>query len=203
MHTPEHRPPRAGTPGSLGRSGPISTPATLHPLRKREATPLPSEKALMGIYTTSGHGPPRAAPRGPSLPPSTPSQSSSPPQWADSVASEVAPDADGTHTDSEAEGRSCASAYSHPPGETGGPAGSATTTSSLSQAHHDLLGSRMERDQAIRALRDEVSRLQQRLEESLHRSRSYPEGKASPRAAKARRQAPGNGPSPKDSAPSE
>ncbi|XP_068770908.1 microtubule organization protein AKNA isoform X2 [Struthio camelus] len=203
MHTPEHRPPRAGPPDSLGKSGPISTPATLHPLQKREAAPLPSEKALMGIYTTSGHGPPRDGTRGPSVRPSTPSQSSSPPQWADSIASEMVPDADGTHTDSEAEGRSCTSAYSHPPGKTGGPVGSAATMLSSTQAHHDLLRSRMERDQAIRALRDEVSRLQQRLEDSLHRSHSYPEGKASLRPAKARRQAVGSGPSPKDSALSE
>nr|XP_009666516.1 PREDICTED: AT-hook-containing transcription factor [Struthio camelus australis] len=146
MHTPEHRPPRAGPPGSLGKSGPISTPATLHPLQKREAAPLPSEKALMGIYTTSGHGPPRDGTRGPSVRPSTPSQSSSPPQWADSIASEMVPDADGTHTDSEAEGRSCTSAYSHPPGKTGGPVGSAATMLSSTQAHHDLLRSRMERE---------------------------------------------------------
>ncbi|XP_062447289.1 microtubule organization protein AKNA [Rhea pennata] len=202
MHTPEHRPPHAETPGSLGRPGPISTPSTLHPLQKREAAPLPSEKALMGIYTTSGHGPPQDGTRGPSLPPSTASQTSSPPRWADSVASEVAPDADGTHTDSEAEveGRSCASTYSHLPGKTGGPA---TTMPSLAKVHHDLLGSRMERDQAIRALRDEVSRLQQRLEESLHRPRSHPAGRASPRPAKARRQMVGNGLAPKDPAPSE
>ncbi|NXG33781.1 AKNA factor, partial [Dromaius novaehollandiae] len=214
MHTPEHRPPGAGTPGSLGRSGPISTPAALRPLQKSEAAPLPSGKALMGTYTTSGHGPPRDSARGTSLPPSTPSQTSSPPQWAESVASEMAPDVEGSdldlpcppsspaHTDSEAEGRSCASAYSHLPGKTGGPAGLATTTLSPTQAHHDLLGSRMERDRAIRALRDEVSRLQQRLEESLHRSRSYPEGKASLRTATAQRQTTGNGPSPKDAAPS-
>ncbi|XP_064379717.1 microtubule organization protein AKNA isoform X2 [Dromaius novaehollandiae] len=203
MHTPEHRPPGAGTPGSLGRSGPVSTPAALRPLQKSEAAPLPSGKALMGTYTTSGHGPPRDSARGTSLPPSTPSQTSSPPRWAESVASEMAPDVEGTHTDSEAEGRSCASAYSHPPGKTGGPAGLATTMLSPTQAHHDLLGSRMERDRAIRALRDEVSRLQQRLEESLHRSRSYPEGKASLRTATAQRQTTGNGPSPKDAAPSE
>lgn len=40
---------------------------------------------------------------------------------------------------------------------------------------------------AIRALQDEVWRLRLRLEESLHRSHSYPEGRA-PHTPKGRRQ---------------
>lgn len=56
--------------------------------------------------------------------------------------------------------------------------------------------------QAIRALRDEVWRLRRRLEESLRRSRSYPEGKTPPRGAQARRQPAASGPSsPQDTAP--
>ncbi|KAM6237820.1 LOW QUALITY PROTEIN: microtubule organization protein AKNA [Spheniscus humboldti] len=209
MHTPEHQPPGTGTPSSLGPSIPV--PATLHPPRKKEATPLPSETALMGIYPTGRQG----GTGGPHLPPSTLSQSSSPHRWAESAGSEAGPDGDGTHTDSEAEGRSCASAAATPPAMARGPASpppspetpSLTPLSpdppSLDPACYDLLGSRLERDQAIRALRDEVWRLRRRLEESLRRSRSYPEGKAAPRSAPARRQPAASGPSsPKDTAPS-
>ncbi|NXW00598.1 AKNA factor, partial [Fregetta grallaria] len=234
VHTPEHRPPGTGTPSLLGPS--ILIPTTLHPPRKRDVTPLPSETALMGVYPKGGQG----GTGGSHLPPRTPSQSSSPPRWAESTGSEAGPDGDGSlssggdtptshaadlgspcapsspaHTDSEAEGRSCTSASGQPPTMARGPASpppspetpSPTLLSpnppSLDPAHCDLLGSRLERDQAIRALRDEVWQLRRRLEESLRRSRSYPEGKAAPRAALARRQPVANGPSsPKDAAPS-
>ncbi|KAM6316023.1 microtubule organization protein AKNA [Podargus strigoides] len=204
-HTPEHRPPGTGTPTSPGLSIPV--PATLRPPRKREVTPLPPETALMGIYPAGGQG----GTGDPPLPPSTPSQSSSPPRWAESAGSEAGPDGDSTRTDSEVEGRSCASTGSHPPPTARGPASpppSPKTPSptplcpdlpSLDPAHCDLLGSRLERDQAIQALQDEVWRLRRRLEESLRRSHSYPEGKAAP----ARRQLVASGPSsPKDTAPS-
>ncbi|XP_074780070.1 microtubule organization protein AKNA isoform X2 [Athene noctua] len=210
VHTPEHRPPGTGTPGSLGLSIPV--PTTLRPLRKREATTLPSETALMGIYPAGRQG----GTGGPCPPPSTPSQSSSPHRWAESAGSEAGPHGDGTHTDSEVEGRSCASAGGHLPTMARGPASPppspetlsptplSPNPSSLQPARCDLLGSRLERDQAIRALRDEVWRLRRRLEESLRRSRSYPEGKApAPRVAPAGRQPVANGPSsPKDTVPS-
>ena len=78
------------TPGSLGPS--IAIPATLRPPRKREATPLPSETALMGTYPSGGQG----GTGGPRLPPSTPSQSSSPLRWAESAGSEAGPEGDGS-----------------------------------------------------------------------------------------------------------
>ncbi|NXF07378.1 AKNA factor, partial [Smithornis capensis] len=228
VHTPEHRPPGTGTPGSLEPSIPI--PTTVSTPRKREMTPLPSETALMGIYPTGRQG-------GPCLPPSTPSQSSSPPRWAESAGSEAGPDPDGdgrdtpmscaaslgslcspsspAHTDSEVGDRSCASASSHCPAvarsphsplpspETPSPTLLSPDLPSLDPARCDLLGSRLERDQAIRELQDEVWRLRRRLEESLCRSHSYPEGKATPRVTSARRQPVGTGPSsPKDTAPS-
>ncbi|TRZ18918.1 hypothetical protein HGM15179_008175 [Zosterops borbonicus] len=193
VHTPEHHPPGTGTPGSLGPS--IAIPSTLRTPRRRQTTPLPPETALMGIYPAAGTG-------GPRLPPSSPSESSSPPRWAESAGSEVGPDpdGDGTHTDSEVGDRSCASAGGHPPAmarspssplpspETPSPTLLSPDLPSLDSAHCDLLGSRLERDQAIRALQDEVWRLRLRLEESLHRSRSHPEGKAAPRVTPARRQ---------------
>ncbi|XP_027761820.1 LOW QUALITY PROTEIN: AT-hook-containing transcription factor, partial [Empidonax traillii] len=89
VHTPEHRPPGTGIPGSLGPSIPI--PTTLRVPRKRVTTPLPSETALMGIYPAGGQG----GMGGPCLPPSTPSQSSSPPRWAESAGSEAGPDPGG------------------------------------------------------------------------------------------------------------
>ncbi|XP_049688428.1 microtubule organization protein AKNA isoform X1 [Accipiter gentilis] len=208
VHTPEHQPPGTGTPGLLGPSIPI--PATLCPPRKREVIPLPSETALMSIYPVGRQG----GTGGARLPPSTPSQGS--------AGSEPGPDGDGTHMDSEAEGRSCASAGGHPSSMARGPASpppspetpSPTPLSpdlpSLDPARCDLLGSRLERERpspwrlscgsrAIWALRDEVWRLQRRLEESLRCSRSYPEGKAAP----ARRQLVASGPSsPKDAASS-
>ncbi|NXJ88446.1 AKNA factor, partial [Corythaixoides concolor] len=231
VQTPEHQPSSTGTPGSLGPSIPV--PTTLRPLWKRDATPLPSEPALMGIYPVGG----QEGTGGPRLPPSTPSQSSSPTRWAGSAGSEVGPDEAPTslpgggisrlstpptsahrappsspaHTNSEAEGRSCASTSSHPPAMARDPAStplspdppSPTLLSpdplSLGSTRCNLLGSRLERDQAIRALRDEVWRLRRRLEESLHPSRTYPQGKATP----ARRQPVASGPSsPKDTAPS-
>ncbi|NXR73182.1 AKNA factor, partial [Pycnonotus jocosus] len=256
VHTPEHHPSGPGAPGSLGPS--IAIPTTLRTPRKRETPPLPSETALMGIYPPAGTG-------GPRLPPSSPSQSSSPPCWAESAGSELGPDPDGdgsectglgegesswgalalwlwfmgllvvlvspsleggvsqsllsdlsslcspsspAHTDSEVGDRSCASAGGHPPAmarspssplpspETPSPTLLSPDLPSLEPAHCDLLGSRMERDQAIRALQDEVWRLRLRLEESLCRSRSYPEGKATPRVTPARRQPVASGPSP-------
>ncbi|NXA40482.1 AKNA factor, partial [Eudromia elegans] len=233
MPVPEQRSPHAGTPGSLGRSGPVSRAATLRPLQTRAAAPLRSEKAPTGAYRTRGHGPRRDGVWGPGLPPSTPSQSSSLAPWADGVTSETAPDAAGSaatqglpscrwlcspehplhccspgtpsspaHTDSAPEERSRGSCHSHPPGKSRGPAGPATTTLSPDRAHRDLLGSRMERDRAIRALQDEVSRLQRRLEESLHRPRSHPGGRAPLQTARARSQTVGNGLSPEDPAPS-
>ncbi|NWY96919.1 AKNA factor, partial [Loxia curvirostra] len=225
VHTPEHHPPGPGAPGSLGPSVPI--PSSLRSPRKRETTPLPSETALMGIYPPGGTGRPR-------LPPSSLSQSSSPPRWAEG--SEVGPDPDGdgsvsqsllsdpsslcspsspAHTDSEAGDRSCASANGHPPAmarnptsplpspETPSPTLLSPDLPSLDLAHCDLLGSRLERDQAIRALQDEVWRLRRRLEESLLRSRSHPEGKGTPRVTLARRQPVASAPSaPQDAAPS-
>lgn len=74
------------TPGSLGPS--IAVPSTLRTPRRRQTTPLPPETALMGIYPAAGTG-------GPRLPPSSPSESSSPPRWAESAGSEVGPDPDG------------------------------------------------------------------------------------------------------------
>ncbi|NXS14633.1 AKNA factor, partial [Neodrepanis coruscans] len=231
VHTPEHRPPGTGTTDSLGASIPI--PTTLCTPRKREKTPLPSETALMGIYPVGRQG----GTGGPCLPPRTPSQSSSPPHWAESAGSEAGPDPDGderdtpmshsanlgllcspsspAHTDSEVGDRSCASASSHPPAmarsppsplpspETPSPTLLSPDLPSLDTARCDLLGSRLERDQAIRELQDEVWRLRLRLEESLCRARRYPEGKATPRATPARRQPVGSGPSsPKDAEPS-
>ncbi|XP_053940408.1 microtubule organization protein AKNA isoform X2 [Cuculus canorus] len=196
VHTPEHRPPSNATPGSLGPSIPIR--ATLHHPRKKEVTPLPSKPVLMGIYPTDGQGG-----MGESRCPPC-----SPPRWAESGGSEVGPNGDGSHTDSEVKGRSCPSGHpttmgrspaSPPPApETPSP-----TPPSPNPAHWDLLGSRLQRDQAIRALRDEVWQLRRSLEESLRRSRSYPEGKGTPRATLARRQPVASRlSSPRDAAPS-
>lgn len=206
VHTPEHHPAGTGTPGSLGPSIPI--PTALRTPRKREMTPLPSETALMGIYPPGGT-------EGPRLPPSSPSQSSSPPRWAESSEAGPDPDGDGTHTDSEVGDRSCASAGGHPAAmarsptsplpspQTPSPTLLSPDLPSVDPAPCDLLGSRLERDQAIRALQDEVWRLRRRLEESLRRSRSYPEGKATPRGTPARRPPVARGPSsPQDAAPS-
>ncbi|XP_068025083.1 microtubule organization protein AKNA isoform X2 [Melanerpes formicivorus] len=233
MHTPEHQPPGSRPPGSLGPSIPI--PATLRPRRKREVASRPSETPPAGSYPTGGQG----SPGGAHLPPSTPWQSSSPHRWAESAGSEVGAGGDSTHTDSEAEGRSCTS--DHPPTMARGPASppasprtpsprtpsprspSPRTPSPRSPSPRspspsplapgppmpeasrcDLLRSRLQRDQAIRALRDEVWRLQRRLEESLRPSHGHPRGKATTLPATLpRRQPRDNGPaSPKDTTPS-
>ncbi|NXQ24570.1 AKNA factor, partial [Alaudala cheleensis] len=225
VHTPEHHPPGpGGTPGPS-----IAIPSSLRTPRKRVTTPFPSETALLEMLTAGSTG-------GARLRPSSPSQSSSPPRWAESAGSEAGPDPDGdgseevcpnlcsvipahpsspAPTDSEVGDRSCASAGGHPAAmarspssplpspETPSPTLLSPDLPSLEPPHCDLLGSRLERDQAIRALQDEVWRLRQRLEESLRRSRSYPEGKGTPRVTPARRQPGASGPSsPQDAAPS-
>ncbi|XP_031457430.1 whirlin isoform X1 [Phasianus colchicus] len=167
--TPEHRPLGTGTHGVL--EPPVPTP--LHP-QKKEAPLLPPRKALRGPYPATEHAPPP----GHSVPPSIPSLSSSPLRWAGSQGSELGPEGDGARSDSEGGDRSCTSGH---------PTGGTPASPSPAPAHCDLLGSRMERDQAIRALQDEVWRLRLRLEESLHRSHSYPEGRA-PHTPKGRRQ---------------
>ncbi|XP_039939541.2 LOW QUALITY PROTEIN: microtubule organization protein AKNA [Hirundo rustica] len=263
-HSPEQHPPGPGTPGSLGTS--IAIPSALRPPRKREETPLPSETALMGIYSPGGSG-------GPRLPPSSPSQSSSPPRWPESAGSDGGPDPEGDGSEYTGLGEGQRSGgvlalrlrfmgllvvspvcWCHPPwrevcpnlcsrltplpfprsshGLGGGrqelcqrrwpprrhgqepkqppavprdavPHPPVPRPAVPRAAHCDLLGSRLERDQAIRALQDEVWRLRLRLEESLRRSRSYPEGKAAPRVTPARRQPVASGPSsPQGAAPS-
>lgn len=76
------------TPSSLGPSIPV--PVTLRPLQKREVTPLSSEAALMGIYPAGRQG----GSGGLHLPPSTSSQSISPPHWAESAGSKAGPNGD-------------------------------------------------------------------------------------------------------------
>ncbi|NXP74366.1 AKNA factor, partial [Ramphastos sulfuratus] len=192
MHTPEHQPPGSGTPGSLGPSIPI--PATLHPHRKREVTPLLSETTPTGIYPAGGQGTTGGAHR----PPSTPWQSSSPHRWAEGAGSEMGHDGDSSDGHPPATARDPASPPPSP--RTPSPTLLSPEPPSLDASGCDLLGSRLQRDQAIRALQDEVWRLQQRLEESLRRSHSYPEGKATTLPTTLpRRQPRDNGPSsPKD-----
>ncbi|XP_074871718.1 microtubule organization protein AKNA [Carettochelys insculpta] len=194
--TPEHHFSPTAPPGVLRRSAPTCSPTALHASLQKVATPLQSEKELLGTYPSTRQLPARGGPQRHNLPRGSISQTSSPTQWANSITSEVGPDADITHTDSEAERHSRASQC---PSKT---RGSTTPSPAPGPAHHDLLGSRLERDQAIRALQDEVSRLRQRLEESLHQSRGYPQGKSSPRAARSRRQPVRNGPSVRIPAPS-
>ncbi|NWI65904.1 AKNA factor, partial [Todus mexicanus] len=180
-HIPEHRPPGAGTPSSLGPSIPV--PGTLRPLQKREVTPLPSEPALMGIYPGGGPG----GTGGPQLPPSTPWQSRCPPRWAESAGSDGAPDGDGTSRrdaagDGVRGGRGCSLPLPAHPAAAAGAGG--TLGGCCCPSPWPLSPG----SEAIRALRDEVWRLQRRLEESLRRSRSDPRGKATPRVPPARRQ---------------
>ncbi|XP_019366043.1 PREDICTED: AT-hook-containing transcription factor isoform X2 [Gavialis gangeticus] len=191
--TPEHHPSHTGMPGMLQKSASAPPPAVLRASLKKDTSPLSSEKGLRGMYTTPRQVPPRSSAPRHSLPHGSPSQTSSPPQWTDSITSEMAPDADSTHTDSEAEGQSGASTYNHHPSKTRHPPSSTTLSPSPVRAHHDLLDSRRERDQAIRALQKEVLRLRQRLEESLHRPQGYPTGKASPHTAKTKRKPLENG----------
>ncbi|XP_067398262.1 microtubule organization protein AKNA [Emydura macquarii macquarii] len=200
-HTPEHRPSRTATPGMRGTSGPTSSPAAHRTSLRKEAAPPQSGKERLGVYTPTSQVLPRGSARRHSLPHGSHSQTSFPPQWTNSIASEVGPEADIPPTDSEAEQHSGASTPDRRPSKTRCSPSSTTTSPSPVRAHHGLLGSRVERDQAIRALQDEVLRLRQQLEESLHRSRSYPEGKSSPRTARSRRQPTGDGHSVWSSAP--
>ncbi|NXF75094.1 AKNA factor, partial [Sclerurus mexicanus] len=207
VHTPEHRPPGTGTSGSLGLSIPM--PTTLRAPRKRETTPLPSETTLMGIYPTSGQG----GTGGPCRPPSTPSQSSSPPRWAESAGSEAGPDPDGDGSDPDkpqARFWGASQLLGAPQWGWEGLSGCSCSSPSILQPcwgqcwlQPPVTVAPVLHSQAIRELQAEVWRLRRRLEETLRRSRSYPEGKAAPRVAPARRQPVGSGPSsPKDAAPS-
>ncbi|NXV69058.1 AKNA factor, partial [Molothrus ater] len=222
VHTPEHHPPGPRAPGSLGPSVPI--PSSLRSPREREMTPLPSETALMGIYLPEGTGGPPSSPSRSSSPPrwAEGSEVGPDPDGDGSVFQSLLDDPSSlcspcspAHTDSEVGARSCASAGGHPPAvarsptsplpspQTPSPTLLSPDLPSLDPAHCDLLGSRLERDQAIRALQDEVWRLRRRLEESLCHSRSYPEGKGTPGVTPARRQPVASGASaPQDATPS-
>ncbi|XP_035168423.1 microtubule organization protein AKNA [Oxyura jamaicensis] len=220
VRTPEHRPLGTGTPGSLGPPAPIPVP--LRPPQKKDAWPLPPEKALMGTYPSPGHLHPRGGVGGPSLPPSTASHSSSPPRWAESLGSELGPEGDGGEQPAPG-----AAPRPPPPPSPPPPCSPARSDSEGPQSHFEgghqpcpvvVMGMGcgagaapgavsppltlpVTLSRAIRALRDEVWRLRRRLEESLRRSRSYPEGKAAPRSAQARRQPAASGPSsPRDAA---
>ncbi|XP_075762020.1 microtubule organization protein AKNA isoform X2 [Pelodiscus sinensis] len=194
--SPEHHFSRPATPGMLGRSGPTAKPAALRASLRKEASPVPPEKGLQDVDPSASQLPPRGSARRHSLPHGgSLSQASSPPQWTNSISSEAGPDADITHTDSEAEPLSWASPSDCRPGKARRAPSSASASPSPGRTPPGPLGSRLERDQAIRALQDEVSRLRQRLEESLHRSRSCPEGKSSPRPARSRRLPVPSGPS--------
>uniref|UniRef100_A0A8D0GER1 AKNA domain-containing protein n=1 Tax=Sphenodon punctatus TaxID=8508 RepID=A0A8D0GER1_SPHPU len=198
--TPERHPSHTGPPGMLGR--PVRTPSAAVPRAvslKKEPAPMD----FVGMQASPRHTPTRGSALRGSLSQGTPSQSSSPPRWTNSVTSEMGQDADTTHTDSEVEGHSGASTYDRYPTKTRCPPTSSFLTSSpLVRAHHGVLDSRVKRDQAIRALQDEVSRLRQSLDESLLPSHSYPaDPSSSPQATRTRRQSGGSARFPRSTAP--
>ncbi|NXM36036.1 AKNA factor, partial [Oxyruncus cristatus] len=196
VRTPEHRPPGAGY-------GP-------------QPLPLPSGAQGHGLSALSA-GKRRGAGMGGEASRTTPSQGSSPPRWAESVGSEAGPDAGGDGGEPDPQPRqapglvlgslTAAGCWWWGSGRCGrmvlilprGPQprwGRWWLQPRLSVAS-------VPHSQAIRELQQEVWRLRRRLEESLRRSRSYPEGKATPRVAPARRQPVGSAPSsPRDAAPS-
>ncbi|KAH0615544.1 hypothetical protein JD844_004932 [Phrynosoma platyrhinos] len=93
------------------------------------------------------------------------------------------------HTNSEAEAElpSGHHTYNLPPDEpkhSCSPSSSATSLSPSQMHSYSLLDSRLERDQAIAALQDEVSQLRQSLDETLHGPFGYPKHSSSPCASK-------------------
>ncbi|NXG46313.1 AKNA factor, partial [Psilopogon haemacephalus] len=233
VHTPEHQPPGSRTPGLLGPSIPIpatlhpcrkreetsfpskTTPTGIYPtggqgstgaahlppstpwqsssphrwaesagseMGHGVATPLPWPGAQPAPQHPPAHRPPPCCPltHHPSMPPaatcSAPGGSAS--EW---LCAPCPPPLAATGTPTEPSPQMA-------PTSAGGPSLCLLSCGS----------------QAIRALRDEVWRLQRRLEESLRRSHSYPEGKATPLPATLpRRQPRDRAPSsPKDAASS-
>ncbi|XP_069465785.1 microtubule organization protein AKNA [Ambystoma mexicanum] len=106
-------------------------------------------------------------------------QTSSPSRWSESMTdSENGQDGEIAHVDSEAEEHSDVGTFQMDPSTLQSPSPSASPSPSpprtRTQARDDLISSRLARDKAIHALQDEVSRLRQRLEETLQRPLSTP-----------------------------
>ncbi|XP_063001042.1 microtubule organization protein AKNA [Elgaria multicarinata webbii] len=178
---PKHRSSQLRSCSMLGN--PATTEASLRPEPSRE---LPVAMAASGMDILPRHTAPEGSTQRHSLAKGLPFQSSSPPRWRNSLASEMEPDTDSSaHTDSEVEARRQLATYkAAPDGMRPSPSSSAASPSPPEMRRASLLNSRLERDQAIAALQSEVLQLKQSLEETLHRPYGHPKQSSSPRATR-------------------
>ncbi|XP_026568166.1 AT-hook-containing transcription factor [Pseudonaja textilis] len=140
----------------------------------------PSSKKAPGVMkhlgpdTSPGQVKPEAGRNRRTLLKRNPLPKASPCRWMNEMEPE---DNENFHPDSETETETQGGTSldgSPPPRGRNGPR-SPPISSNMAQAHHkNFLHSRLERDEAIEALQQEVSRLRQSLEESLHRQSSSP-----------------------------
>ncbi|XP_058842677.1 microtubule organization protein AKNA-like [Acipenser ruthenus] len=180
VHSPEHQ--RARRPFT-GGDGVLRTPP-----RPVQRPPLSAPRRRTDTAGGSGSAPktdPLSRARRHSLSQPGRSQSSSPQHWSESVSSEFEPDAYATHSESEGGGQSVVRTYLRPanklqyeqlPSPSSTPSPLRIRTQRGPQTAHALPA----RHEAIQALQGEVSRLRQRLEESLHRLHTPPISTAPP-----------------------
>ncbi|KAJ6654641.1 hypothetical protein lerEdw1_006794 [Lerista edwardsae] len=162
----------ASTGAESALPGGVAATATLqpaaHPGKEPDATePLVTATTLEGAAQRRGLA---NAPLG------------SPPTWTNSVTSEMEPDTDGT----DSEDRGGIDACKSPPSEMRCSPTSSTSLSPARTRSYSLLSSRLERDQAIVALQNEVSQLRRSLEETLHRPQGSPKRSLLPHTSRAR-----------------
>ncbi|XP_048368830.1 microtubule organization protein AKNA [Sphaerodactylus townsendi] len=176
----KYRSSQSRSHGMLGKLPPRMTDADtlLHLASKRiESTAMESPET--GV--SASHTQPEGSTQRRGLHSRGTFQMGSPPQWTNSVASEMEPGTDSTHTDSDGEVHNRSSSYRAHPDETrGSPSFSATLLTPARTSWHGLLDSRLERDQAIAALKSEVSQLRQSLEKTLQQSPGPPKQSSSP-----------------------
>ncbi|XP_053137835.1 microtubule organization protein AKNA isoform X2 [Hemicordylus capensis] len=173
-----------GMQGKYALTADAAPTAVLQPASRRkepvEVEPLATDTLSRNgpaEGTVERHGPP--GDRGPL-------QAASPPRWTESIASEVEPDTESTRSDSDMHGG--LGTFKSPPNEArcSPPSSSAPSLSAAQALCYSFLDSRLERDQAIAALQNEVSQLRQSLAETLYRPHSPPRLSSSPRTSRAR-----------------
>ncbi|XP_060106609.1 microtubule organization protein AKNA [Heteronotia binoei] len=183
---PKHLSSRSRPHGMLGKLPPQMADADglLH-LTSRRIEPAVVELPETGVL--GRHSQPKVSMQRRSLHSGGSFQMGSPPQWTNSIASEAEPGTDSTHTDSDDEVHSRISTYSdHPDEVRRSPSISAASLSPTRAPWHSLLDSRLERDQAIAALKNEVSQLRQSLEDTLHQPCGPRKQSSSPQTSRIR-----------------
>ncbi|XP_042334247.1 microtubule organization protein AKNA isoform X2 [Sceloporus undulatus] len=181
---PKHHSSQLRSHGMMGES--VPTNGAHHPAPQKKGAIVMEPQ---GADVSPRNRPSESGLQRRSLSKRVPHRIRSPRQRTNNIASEMEPGTESSHNNSEAEAElpSRHGTYNLLPDEpkrSCSPSSSATSLSPSRMHSYSLLNSRMERDQAIAALQDEVSQLRQSLDETLHGPFGYPKHSSSPRASK-------------------